>query len=787
MRYAVNTFKGEIPRASARLLPPSHGQIATNCRFGSGDLEPFRQFTLAKTLAAAAQTIYKLNGEWLSWNAQVDVARGVIPGDTNYFAFLTAPSIYSTPQYTTFDLATTGAEPYPVDTNPLGMPAPTTAPDAVPGVDSTPTDFGVDVTDDGDSLASDWSTGPSFNEYNHTAMVTQEAGTGNAAPSYQVSIENNNSEGAYAFRNFGIAAAAAAEMSADVSISAAQADDGIVIQLGVGLDTTGAGVRVGVYSDIGSPVLAIQLGTGWSTDSIVSSVAVGSGLTRAVWYTLTATVTVNDDGTLQVTATLDNGGTPLQTLSATVSASLGDYCAIMGRTGDDQKNTFYDNIHVAASGATDYIPITTATSYVYTFVNNDVAGTGVDWESAPSPTSSTINRPDGVSVTVKTATSHGFDAGYGINAKRIYRAVSGATGDVFMFVAEIALATADYVDELDDSEISNPGVVLETEDWDLPNEDMEGIIVLPNGTMAGFFENQLCFCVVGRPHAWPIKWRLTTDSKIVAISNIDNTIVIGTETFVYTATGTLPENYTMSKPGAAQACVSKPSMTYLDNFGVVFASPDGMQVCSGSAANVLNATRVIFDKPQWEALTPSSVRSAVYDGVLFIWVTGTTPDSGYAIDTNREGWGLTRLSFHPQAVHVDPLLDAMFMVLDVNSEPTDVLLPEASTAVTPAATSIFQFDAHATAKMVYTWRGPLNLTPYPATMHFAKLEAADFDNVVSKVYADGTLLQAKVNDNGRPYRLPAEQPADSYEQEILGTSRVRTYQIASNVDEFARG
>ena len=75
MRYAVNTFKGEIPRASARLLPPSHGQIATNCRFGSGDLEPFRQFTLAKTLAAAAQTIYKLNGEWLSWNAQVDVAR----------------------------------------------------------------------------------------------------------------------------------------------------------------------------------------------------------------------------------------------------------------------------------------------------------------------------------------------------------------------------------------------------------------------------------------------------------------------------------------------------------------------------------------------------------------------------------------------------------------------------------------------------------------------------------------------------------------------------------------
>jgi hypothetical protein len=209
-----------------------------------------------------------------------------------------------------------------------------------------------------------------------------------------------------------------------------------------------------------------------------------------------------------------------------------------------------------------------------------------------------------------------------------------------------------------------------------------------------------------------------------------------------------------------------------------------MQVCSGSAANVVNATRAIFDKPQWEALTPSSVRSAVYDGVLFIWVTGTTPDAGYAIDTNREGWGLTRLSFHPQAVHVDPLLDAMFMVLDVNSEPTDVLLPEASTAVTPASTSVFQFDAHASAKMVYTWRGPLNLTPYPATMHFAKMEAASFANVVSKVYADGALLASKVNADARPYRIPGETTYSSFEQEILGTSRVRTHQIASTVTEL---
>lgn len=779
MKFAIESFIGEIPRVTPRALPDSAAQEATNCRLETGDLMPFRQFVNVKTLAAAAQTIYKLNGAWLSWNAQVDVARGLIPGDTNYFTFLTSPGLYATPRYTTYALATTGSEPFPVATRPLGMPAPTTQPTLAVGVDPTPTTFSVDITDDGTTLASDWTTGPFINDYNHTSNVVQASGN------YFVSFENNSGEGAYAFRNFGISTAAAVKVSCDFWVDAGQTADYVIAEVGVGVTAAGSGLRVGVFGPLSAPLLMFFTGSSWASESQFSSVPVGAAMTRSTVYTIIAELTKNTDGTLAVTATLKQSATVLKTLTAAVPAALDDYCAIMGRTGDDQKNTHYDNMHVTASGATGAVIVNTATSYVYTFLNDNVGGAGVRWESAPSPASATVLRPDGVSVTVTTATTHAYDSLYGINKKRIYRAVSGATGDVFMLVAEIALATADYVDTLDDSEITNPGTPLESADWDLPPATLQGIIALPNNCMAGFFANQLCFSEVGRPHAWPVKYRLTVDTDIVAIANIDNTVVLGTKSFVYTATGNDPATYSMSKPGAAQACVSKVGMVYLDNFGVVFPSPDGFQVCAGSAANVANATSKIFTKEQWEALTPSSIRSAIYDGVLYFWFTGTTPDAGYALDTKTGGFGLIRLSHHAVAAHVDPLTDALFVVLDVNSEPTDADLPVASTAVAPSSTAIFQWDAHATARIVYRWRGKLNLPPYPSTMHFAKVEAGDFTNLLSRVYADGVLLHENVGVSATPYRIPGDKAHGTYEQELMGTSRVRTHQVASHVDELS--
>ena len=91
MLHAVTSFRGEVPLITPRALPPGAAQAAINSRLYTGDLTSFQQFSLTEVLAndgpvktislMAAGTPYEL---WLSWDQQVDVARGTVPGDTTY-------------------------------------------------------------------------------------------------------------------------------------------------------------------------------------------------------------------------------------------------------------------------------------------------------------------------------------------------------------------------------------------------------------------------------------------------------------------------------------------------------------------------------------------------------------------------------------------------------------------------------------------------------------------------------------------------------------------------------
>ena len=774
MKISVDSFKGEAPRVSPRNLPPEMAQNATNARLQSGDLEAYRQFVQTKVLSAftpslPVKTIYKLNGAWLSWPQQVDVARGLIPGDASFFTFLTCPALYAVPQYTTYALATGGAEPYPVVTRPLGMPAPTAAPTLVVGVNPVAS-TAINVTDDGSNLAASWTVAgllPGTREF------TQEAGFGNPAPCYRL---YENHETVWGYRDFGTVDSASTTFSSDFWFELG--DGNHQCGFAIGNDAAGSGIRVQINTNAGDSLFQLGSGINWDDEWAATTLAHIGIMTSETWYTMVVTTNTNADGSTTAVAKVMNGVTLVASLTLKQSFAKGGFFGLTARSTNAQA-TRYDNIVVTGSGSLNpAVVVNTATSYVYTYRGAN------SWESAPSPASGTVLRPDGVSVTVTTPTTTPYDPLYGITTKVIYRAVSGASGTVYLLVDTLPLAQADYVDILDDSVISTPGTPLPSANWDLPPPTLQDIIALPNNCMAGFFRNQLCFSAQGYPHAWPVAFRLTTDTDIVSIRNIDNVVVVTTKAFVYTAAGNEPGTYSMSQPGEAQACVAKRGTVYVDGYGVVFPSPDGIQVCAGSAGNVRNATAGIFTKQQWEALNPSSMIAAVYDGVLFFWFDGTTPDSGYALDTKQGGFGLIRLSHHILASYVDPELDALYLVLDVNSEPVEALLPIASTAVTASPLTIFQFDAHAIDRIRVQWRGKLNLLPYETTFHFAKVEAQDFTNLVLRVYADGALIYTVRVISAAAFRIPGLTCYSSYELELVGTSRGRTAQLAQTVTEL---
>lgn len=777
MQKAVNSFRGEAPRVTPRALPDNAAQEALNASLLTGDLMAFKQFstTLGLANSGIVQTIFLLNDAWLSWSADVDVARGTVAGDTTFRTYLTAPGFYSEPRFTNYAMATTGSVPYPVTTRPLGVPAPDSPPSLSVGVSPTPT---TSVTDAGNQLSSAWQVSPTVISGGTYSEVAQDAGVGNPSPSYRIVDRQNVGNGAYAYRDFGVASyvAVSFECQFKASLSVAVYSEASVRVL---CDALGNGCVVKMGRIGTTPNLLVGNSTGWGQVGSWLAQTPMVTLSASIWYTLRVAATRNDSGTTTIVAGIYNGATLLYEATATSSSfGTGGFCGIEGVTADtDGYTTYYDNFLVEGSGSSASV-VTTATSYVYTFVDD------IGEESAPSPVSGTILRPDGVTVTVTTPTAipSGVSASYGIATKRIYRSATGNTGTDFFFVAEIPLATADYDDALSDAEL---GEALPSALWALPPNDLEGILALPNGVMAGFSKNQLCLSAQNHPHAWPVEYRLNTDTDIIGIGNIDTTVVIGTESFVYIASGNDPAAYSMSKFEVPYACVSKRSFAYLTGIGVVFAGPDGLMAVTGPG-QVRNLTDSVFTRDQWQALNPSSIRGVAHNDIYWMFWEAGSARGCYALDMKATGFGVVQMAFHACAAHVDPIEDKMYLVLDSDDEPDDESLPvRADPPHYVDGRTIYEFEGNQAVLMTYRWRSKLWLFDRPATMLMCQVKAEDYDNLLLRLYGDGTQIDEIVVESEEEFTLTTVDEYTRFEIEILGTSRVRTVQVAEDVAELA--
>lgn len=157
--------------------------------------------------------------------------------------------------------------------------------------------------------------------------------------------------------------------------------------------------------------------------------------------------------------------------------------------------------------------------------------------------------------------------------------------------------------------------------------------------------------------------------------------------------------------------------------------------------------------------------------------------AGYALDTRANGFGLIRLPYYAQAVFCDPEFDSLHLVLLENDEPTHEDLPLASTAPAPDGVTIYEFDADPADRMVYRWRGKLNLMPRPVALRVSRVFCETYDNVVVNFYANGTLLKSKLLDSSRTFKLPAKKDYETYEIEFVGSSTVRLIEAGERLGE----
>lgn len=311
-------------------------------------------------------------------------------------------------------------------------------------------------------------------------------------------------------------------------------------------------------------------------------------------------------------------------------------------------------------------------SYVYTFV------TGWGEEGPPSAPSNILAWQDGDTVTVDDMNVVAL-AGDNIVAKRIYRLNTGTVAASFQFVAEIPLATATYVDTIDDEDL---GTSLETTIFDPPPPDLASVVAVPNGVLAGYSGQEICFSEPNNPYAWPIKYRQKINYPAVGMGVTGLTLVVATEGEPYVFTGVHPSQMTQRRLMVKQSCVSKRGLEETA-IGVVWPSPDGLFFVSESTYDIV--TKTLFTRDEWQDLNPSTMHSAVHDGRYYGWydADGDGVFTGLIFDPREKKAFLVYVGKDFRALQTDLLNDALY-VMD--------------------AGTIQQWDANPANNLTYKWR-----------------------------------------------------------------------------------
>jgi hypothetical protein len=405
--------------------------------------------------------------------------------------------------------------------------------------------------------------------------------------------------------------------------------------------------------------------------------------------------------------------------------------------------------------------------YVVTFV------TAWGEEGCPSAASAQVTLQVGQTVTL---TLPDIPSGsYNFDAKRIYRSVAGTGTTTYLYVGEVSAATGEYVDSVLAADL---GEELPSLYYEMPPASLQGLIAGPNGSMAAFTGHDVYFPEPFKPHAWPSSYVLSVTDEVMGLGVIDTTWVVLTKGKPRLIQGTHPASYAMVDSDLAQACVSKRSIAHIDG-GVVFASPDGLFLISGSGSR--NLTAPFFTRAEWQALDPDTLHGYVIDNQ---YVGFHSSSAGFVLDL--ETGSMSPLDWYASAGYYDPIRDALFLVTGNNA--------------------LVKFDSG--AALTQSWRSKPFYSPRPLNMGRGRVEAASYPvtfkaiatletsaNATTVAAASSSLLTASGNQvtytatvaDSDAFPLPSGFLAKEWEFEVSGAMEIYSAGFAETVQELAGG
>lgn len=406
--------------------------------------------------------------------------------------------------------------------------------------------------------------------------------------------------------------------------------------------------------------------------------------------------------------------------------------------------------------------------YVATFVT--------DWgeESAPSPPSDLleIDQNDNVTVNRPALVTGETFAARNITKWRLYRSNTGAESSAFQFVDEISVAAATYTDTKKGAEL---GEVCPTITWAEPpyradmqsasdpkpavgtNPYLRGLVGMPNGIMAGFFDNTVAFCEPYHPYAWPVEYQITTEFPIVGLGVFGQTLFVGTTGNPYFISGADSASMSAIKLDSKQACASRRSIATVQG-GVLYASPDGLCVADPNGVKVVSAA--IYTREDWQRLQPQTMWAASHENIYYLFYQG---QGGGCLTFDLSSGKLGRIQLSATAAFTDTVTDTLYVASN-----TSIL-------------AVFGGSTQRTG----LWKSP-KLT-LPQQVPFAWLKVYGEQSVavpaVVRWYADGVLRYTATVTSIEPVRLPPGRWLE-HEIEVESAARITRVVVSGETKEL---
>lgn len=394
--------------------------------------------------------------------------------------------------------------------------------------------------------------------------------------------------------------------------------------------------------------------------------------------------------------------------------------------------------------------------YAFTWV------TSLGEESGPSPLSDPLQWSPGRSVNITSLPITAPVAGRQINGKRIYRALTSASGATeLLYVGQTTVAASSWVH----NPATNPDAeAITTKEFDPAPDNLRGLTAMPGGMMAGFAGKELYFCEPYQPHAWPGAYVLTTNDTIIGLAAFGTTLAVLTTGVPYLVQGMHPDQMAMSKMEQPFPCMSKRSIVDM-GYAAIYASTDGLVQVSESGAQLMSAQ--LWTREQWRAMLPTTMMAARFGSRYgFTWATPVADDRQITlVDAGEGGASVLRADYEPYAFHTH-----------VESGQTFFLASNLRT--------VRAFDDPALPRMTYLWRGrPLR---FEHDMGFGAIridaDMSDGATMACRLYADDAEV-ALVTTANVPVRLPAGK-ARAWQVQVTGTARVFRVVVARTLREL---